>query len=99
MEAEKIMNIAKEIISSSLKANSKKVHFEKKFPDFAEKYPTLFNKCCETSDITTIQYVLNMLLNIEQNKMTQETATANVGQKLFDEYVKPYVDESALTPK
>lgn len=99
MDAEKIMDIAKEIVASSLKTSSKKIHFEKKFPDFAEKYPTLFSKCCESSDLSTIQYVLNMLLNIEQNKMTQETATANVGQKLFDEYVKPYVDESALTRK
>ena len=94
MEADRLLSIASEIVKSSLNSSkTKETHFSKKYKAFSEKYPALFKKCCESNDMAQIQYVLNMLKNIEEEKMTQETATVNVGQKLFDDYVKPLVDD------
>jgi hypothetical protein len=87
---EKIYDIAHEIKSSSM-LNKQHV-FKEKYPEFAEKYPTLFGMCCDpNSDISKLDYLLNMLKNIQTDRMTQHVASVNVGQILFDEYVKPVV--------
>lgn len=80
-----------------MSSTSKKRHFAKMHPDFAEKYPFLFNKCCETKDIETMEYMINMFKNVQENKITEHVASVNVGQKLYNDYVKPVVDvDSAL---
>lgn len=93
MEADSIMSIAKEIKMST--RSDKMTYFSPKYPEFVEKYPMLFQMCCEDKhDFAQLEYMIGMLKNIQQNKMTETIASANVGQKLYDVYVKQHVDES-----
>lgn len=97
MNVDKIEKICHEIINSH--SSNKEVVFSKKYKEFAEKYPMLLKKCCErNADVSNLGYLLSMLKNIQQNKMTEHVASTNVGQKLFDSYVKPTVDSIEPTP-
>lgn len=89
MDLESVQNISREIFASKMSETLKKRHFSQKYPDFADTFPFLFNKCCESSDLETLDYMITMLKNVQQNKITDTVATATVGQKLFDDYVKP----------
>jgi hypothetical protein len=94
MNADDIQRIANEIRHSSVSASKKADHFKETYPVFAEKYPMLFELACNPSaDFTHLDYMIAMLKNIEKNKMTSEIASANVGQKMFDIYVKPNLPE------
>ena len=90
MDSQSIQDIVTEIRSSNML--NKQHFFKEKYPTFAEKYPTLFTMSCDpTSDMKKLDYLLQMLRNIENNNMTQHVASVNVGQVLFDEYVQPVV--------
>lgn len=94
MNADEIMAIAKDVTSSKMSAASKKAFFGKKHSAFAEQYPFLFTKCCESDSgsLPMVEYMVSMLKNIQTEKMTEDVASTSVGQKLFDDYVKPVVD-------
>lgn len=90
MDAETLRSIVNEIRENS--SSYKEGYFEDKYPVFVEKYPMLFKMCCDpTRDIEKVYYMIDMIDQIEKNKMTEHIASVNVGQKLFDEYVKPVV--------
>lgn len=63
-----------------------------KFPIFHSTYPTLFFMIIEDPD--KLDYCrLNELLEykkkIEENRMTYDDASKELGQKYYDEFVKP----------
>jgi hypothetical protein len=80
------LEIAHEIQKSDLAPASKKQqHFTIMYPEFAEKYPTLFQiACAKHTDLTHLKTMCDLLQTDDR-----ETASAKVGQILFDEYVKP----------
>jgi hypothetical protein len=92
MDLGSIQTISQEIFLSDMSATLKKRHYSKKYATFADAYPFLFNKCCESTDLATLEYMITMLKNVQDNKITDTVATASVGQKLFDDYVKPVLD-------
>lgn len=85
MEPENILDVAREIRSSMLPPKKKMEHFKDVHKDFAEKYPTLFNLCCEgTAELGHLESMCHFLAT-----HSKEDASAKVGQMLFDDYVKP----------
>jgi hypothetical protein len=94
MDSKEIRRIVKEIRDS--KKSHKEVFYEDKYPDFIDKYPKLFEMCCDqNTDINTLYFMIDMLEKIQKNQMTEHVASVSVGQKLFDSYVKPVVGEDA----
>jgi hypothetical protein len=92
MNPEMILKISKEIRNS--KHPNKKLHFKIAHKEFANTYPLLFDMCCDDeSDFAHLEYMIGMLQNIENNRTSAEVASVNVGQKMFDYFVKPLVDK------
>jgi hypothetical protein len=97
MRAEKLREITKEMCASNSK--DKREHFSEKYPTFTKNYPTLFEMCCnDPFDIKKMDFMINMLQQVQNNKISQHDASANVGQILYDEYVKPIVAPSPSPP-
>jgi hypothetical protein len=95
MDSIEIRRIVKEIRDS--KKSHQTVFFEDKYPEFIEKYPKLFELCCDrNASLETLYYMIDMLEKIQKNQMTEHVASVSVGQKLFDSYVKPVVGEDAI---
>lgn len=64
--------------------------FKSKYPDFVEKYPTIFEMASQSVfDMQRFEYMINLKKDIDSNKTTVEDASKVVGQKMFDIYVKP----------
>ena len=65
------------------------------FSRFAEDYPQLF-KMLTTGDgynETSMRLLLNMLDKMGTGQMTQDQASVVVGQRFYDTYIKPKLDE------
>lgn len=85
MDPDKIMEIAREIKCAPLNAEKKRDHFRELHKEFVEKYPTLFNLCCEgTTELRHLESMCKLLTT-----HNTEAATVKVGQMLFDDFVKP----------
>lgn len=84
-----ILDIVKEIASYKGTEKQKREHFEKQYPEFASRYSYLFIMACEDNfDIERLQYMLHMRENIHKQHVTLEDASVEVGQKMFDVYIK-----------
>lgn len=69
--------------------------YSKMFPDFAENFPVLFANVCEPNfDIEKFMYMMTMRDNIVNKSTTLEAASKEVGQTLFDKYVKPVIGQN-----
>lgn len=91
--AEYISEIIQEIQSSSNK--NKESYFKNLYPEFEKKYPHLFKMSCETIiDKTILDFMLLKLDKIRNNNMTQNDASIDVGQVLFDKYIDPKINNS-----
>lgn len=61
----------------------------KKYPEFAENYPHLFNLACEPKfDMNQLNYMLALRDSIDNNERTFEDASKEVGEVMFDKYIK-----------
>jgi len=84
-------------VVKSLKAQGKSVEeITAAVPIFAENYPALF-KMLFKIDIDSeakLRTMLAMLERMGQGQMTQDQASGVVGQRLYDAYVKPHIDET-----
>ncbi len=98
LKPEEIETITEEILSSKMSVDDKQSYFATRYKDFYESYPILFEMCCKPKNpenTKRLTYMISMLKNIEQNKMTQHIASVNVGQKLYNDFVKPTIDEKS----
>ena len=60
------------------------------FPEFVERHPVLFESVCQPSfNMERFTYMIRLKREIEGNQRTVEDASKEVGEKLFDIYVKP----------
>jgi len=95
-EIERILEIARAISESKI-ANKEK-HFSKIYAHFQSTYPMLFDMCCsDRFDMNTLKYMLDMMRKIHTGKETEESASIEVGQKMFDKYVGPVVEKLEKT--
>jgi hypothetical protein len=83
MDPQRILEIANTIRSSDIA--EKNIHFKVLYPEFVEKYPTLFRMACDQAADLSHLATMCKLLTTEDN----EAATVKVGQMLFDDFVKP----------
>jgi hypothetical protein len=89
-----IKEIVEEIRQSKLSVIQKKAYFEKKYSEFFENFPTLSDACCSPDfDYGRFKYMMTMRDNVLQEKVTLDGASKEIGQKLFDHYVKPHINE------
>lgn len=64
----------------------------KDYADIYENYNTIFKMLASGSmDITKLKFMITMLQKVQDNKMSEESASIEVGKQLFNEYVAPNV--------
>lgn len=71
-------------------------------PDFCEKYPALFNMAYDEGDAmdsNRLEMMLRMTERIASGNDTFKRASEEIGQTMFDEYVKPRIPEMATTSR
>ena len=62
----------------------------KDYADIYENYNTIFKMLASGSmDITKLKFMITMLQKVQDNKMSEESASIEVGKQLFNEYVAP----------
>ncbi len=63
-----------------------------KLPEFAERYPELFQKLIKGEDLSPIQSMLAMLDRMGEGNITQHQASVIIGKKLVDKFVNPQLN-------
>lgn len=83
-------------IVKSLKEKGKTAEqIEKEVPIFARDYPALFKMLfkIDIGNEAALRTMLAMLDRMGRGEMTQDQASGVVGQRLYDTYIKPNLDE------
>ncbi len=97
MKVEQIRRIANEIVDSTYTVE-KQEFYKAKFPNFASRYPLLLEMCCDNADKSMVKARLEWMFSemelISKGEKTNYEASSNVGNVLFDEYVKPIIDKN-----
>jgi hypothetical protein len=76
------------------KQTQSKEDLEVKFKEFKTKYPGFFDMLFEPNlNFEQLKFILDKYENVENGNQSFDNASVEVGQKFFDYYVKPKVDE------
>ena len=72
---------------------------EKEVPVFARDYPALYKMVLKINlesekESAPLRTMIAMLDRMGKGQMTQDQASGVVGQRLYDTYIKPNIDES-----
>lgn len=87
-----LLSIVTEIHDYDGSQKDKQRIYRKKFPEFAEQYPVLFEMATrEQFNIERFKYMLKMRDSVADNRISQYDASAKVGTDLYNEYVKPNI--------
>jgi hypothetical protein len=62
---------------------------ERRFPEFADRYYSMFKKVISGEDLTKLMYMLNIIGRVKKGYITMEDAEKRVGNMLADEYLNP----------
>lgn len=63
---------------------------KEEFKDFFEKFPTIFNKVVDgTMEMGRLKFMLKMINEIENKKISKHQASIVVGKELVENIVKP----------
>jgi hypothetical protein len=76
-------------IPRMMEQNMSEEQIRDKTPEFAERYPELFNKIIKKQDLSPIQSMLTMLDKMGEGNISQHEASVIVGKKLVDLFVNP----------
>jgi hypothetical protein len=88
-----IMSIVREMRMCEQSPKDRARIFRRKYPEFAERYDSLFEMACAaTFDIVCLQSMLALRERIHTKQMSVDDASAVVGQGLFNKYVAPAID-------
>lgn len=68
-------------------------------PKLEKDFPAIFDKHLEDGLDETFFQMLQLKRRIEKGEITNEQASAAMGQQLFGRYVKPVVDPKAPKPE
>jgi len=67
--------------------------------EFVTNYPKFYEKLMAPSvDMQQMEYILGMYEKVQKNKTTFESASKQIGQRMFDQYVKPDLPPPSDTP-
>ncbi len=90
---DELIHIVRTVASMNKSMREKRKYCQASFPDFVDRYPMLYEKVCEDGfDMNRFMYMMNLKNQIQKKAQTVDSASKIVGQRLFDEYVKPIVD-------
>ncbi len=80
--------------AESVDARDREEHFGKLYPDLQQQYPFLFHKICTDPgmNLSTLEYMLQMRDALKSNNLDDKEASKQVGQAMFDSFVKPMLD-------
>ena len=72
---------------------------EKEVPVFARDYPTLYKMVLKINlesekESAPLRTMIAMMDRMGKGQMTQDQASGVVGQRLYDTYIKPNIDET-----
>ena len=76
-------------IPRMMEQNMSEEQIRDKTPEFAERYPELFNKIIKKQDLSPIQSMLTMLDKMGEGNISQHDASVIIGKKLVDLFVNP----------
>ena len=96
-----IRTVVNLIKASKRRGKSKKEVFHM-MPDFCETYPTLFNMVYDDGDRmdnARLERMMDMVDQVNGGKLSFKKASEDVGQNMFNEYVKPRVPHMKKTTK
>lgn len=89
LATEEILSIVNEIQSLDSSIPDKKKYIQRKYPIFAEHYPTLLELSLkEEFDMKRLEYMLKLKDAVENESISQHDASVHVGQELYNKYVK-----------
>jgi hypothetical protein len=95
LDSDEILKIAREINSYRGNTKDKQRVFRKRYPEFAENYPMLFEMSSQNDfDIKRLQFMLHMRDKVNESNVSQHDASAAVGQMLFNDYVKDKIKDA-----
>jgi len=69
-------------------------HMETKWPEFADRYYSVFQKVISGEDITMLLRMFAMLENVGRGHMSLESAERQLGEELAQQYIYPKVREA-----
>jgi hypothetical protein len=96
MPNDDILRIVQEIVADPEEESVKFNKYKSRYSTFAHRYPHLFMSVCESNfDMNRLQYMLRMKSAIDQQRLSQHQASVQVGQFMYNKYVKPIVDTSS----
>lgn len=96
-----IRTVVNLIKASKRRGRSKKEVFHM-MPDFCETYPALFNMVYDDGDRmdnARLEKMMDMVDKVNGGKLSFKKASEDVGQNMFNEYVKPRVPHMKKTTK
>jgi hypothetical protein len=89
LTSDEIVQIINDIVASNASTANKKSIFRKKYPEFIDRYPVLFDMATQPNfDMGRLQMMLRLRDSVTTNNITQFDASAKVGKELYDAYVK-----------
>jgi len=85
-----IIDIVRDIAASAAPAQEKKRLFARKYPDFAEACPHLFDMALEPGfDMARLEFMLRLRDQVQRKDTTFEDASSAVGNDLVEAFVTP----------
>lgn len=92
---DELIRIVQTVASMRKSMREKRKYCQETYPDFVDRYPMLYEKACDDNfDMNRFMYMMGLRSQIANKTHTVDSASAEVGQALFDVYVKPIVDAS-----
>lgn len=96
--SEDILAIAKELQKLRGTHKERLEQGRKLYPDFAEDFPVLFDLACDSKfDMDRLQRMLWMREQVKSEAVTLDQASAQVGQELFDTFIKDKIGKNDKT--
>lgn len=95
---EEIIGIVNDIRAIQARPKDRERTAAKRYPEFRERYPFLFDMVCgESFDYQRFEYMMNLKANVDRAKLTQEQASVKVGQDLYNVYIRDKVPDAKKT--
>jgi hypothetical protein len=94
MSSQEIIAIVEEIRASPLKQKEKESAFERKYPEFYKSYSAILQMACQPDfDREQFAYMMAMRERIREKNISFDEASKEVGQNLYDKFVKPVIEK------
>jgi hypothetical protein len=95
-----ILAIVRDIAASAVPVKERARIFSRRYPDFAETFPNLFEMATNPDmDIGRLVYMLEMRAKVASSKMNVENATAKVKEAMYDVYIKDIMEKLPEPPE